>query len=258
MPFTFSHPIFAIPLKATRPKWFSLTGLILGSMSPDFEYFIRLEPFRSIGHTTAGLFLQAIPLCILFAIVFHLIVKKPLARHLPHWCGLDRRASSLITDWNMRSIRMWVVFLYSVAIGFWLHIFIDEWTHIGGYYVTQFPYLTMSVGGLPIFKWLQYGSSVLGLFIEALLLVWLLRRSPNLQTTYRPCSSKRKWIYWGIVIGIALLTVIVKLIGTSSTNIVGILVVAPITGGCIGIVVASLWDLLTGNNQKGVAHRDNR
>lgn len=257
MPFTFSHPLFAIPLKTVRPRWFSLTGLILGSMSPDFEYFMRLEPYRSIGHTTAGLFLQAIPLSILLALLFHLVVKKPLARHLPHWLAIDRRALSLITDWDIRSARMWIVFLYSVIIGFWLHIFVDEWTHIGGYYVTQLPYLATSVGGLPIFKWLQYGTSLLGLFIEGLLLVWLLSRAPLIDG-YHTCSTKRKLIYWGIVIGTALLTTIVKLLSTSSTNVVGILVVSPISGGCLGIVAASVWDLLTGNNQKGVAHRDNR
>ncbi|WP_240482010.1 DUF4184 family protein [Flavobacterium psychrophilum] len=39
MPFTFSHPAIILPLRYLPRQWFSLTGLIIGSLTPDFEYF---------------------------------------------------------------------------------------------------------------------------------------------------------------------------------------------------------------------------
>jgi hypothetical protein len=42
MPFTFAHPAIVLPLKHLPKRWYSLTGLIIGSMTPDFEYFIRM------------------------------------------------------------------------------------------------------------------------------------------------------------------------------------------------------------------------
>jgi hypothetical protein len=50
LPFTFAHPSSSFPIKCIKPRYFSLVGLILGSMSPDFEYFIALEPYQIIGH----------------------------------------------------------------------------------------------------------------------------------------------------------------------------------------------------------------
>lgn len=41
MPFTFSHPAIILPLSYLPKKWFSLTGLIIGSLIPDFEYLLE-------------------------------------------------------------------------------------------------------------------------------------------------------------------------------------------------------------------------
>ncbi|OAB48362.1 hypothetical protein PBAT_01615 [Paenibacillus antarcticus] len=98
MPFTFAHPLYAAPLKLLKPKYMSLTGIILGSMAPDFEYFIALEPYQSIGHTTKGFFIQAIPLSILLAFVFHLLIKVPLTRNLPSLFDMDN-IYGLCRDW---------------------------------------------------------------------------------------------------------------------------------------------------------------
>ncbi|SEF46838.1 protein of unknown function [Flavobacterium urumqiense] len=41
MPFTFSHPAIILPF--LKNKKLSATALIIGSMSPDFEYFFRMK-----------------------------------------------------------------------------------------------------------------------------------------------------------------------------------------------------------------------
>ena len=54
MPFTFSHPAIVLPLKYLPKKWFSFTGLIIGSMTPDFEYFLRMKVKSDYSHTLNG------------------------------------------------------------------------------------------------------------------------------------------------------------------------------------------------------------
>ena len=54
MPFTFAHPAAIIPINSRFKSKFCLTGLVLGSMAPDFEYFIRLKPYSAYGHNLIG------------------------------------------------------------------------------------------------------------------------------------------------------------------------------------------------------------
>ncbi|MBK7856522.1 MAG: DUF4184 family protein [Bacteroidetes bacterium] len=51
MPFTFAHPSVVFPLFKKVSKYFSATGLIAGSIIPDFEYFARLYSLSVITHT---------------------------------------------------------------------------------------------------------------------------------------------------------------------------------------------------------------
>lgn len=168
MPFTFAHPLYAFPLRSLKPAYFSLTGLILGSMAPDFEYFIALEPYQRIGHTHAGLLLEAVPLSVLFALLFHRIIRLPLAVHLPSIFGLDSRAYELLRPWTMNSILHWVVFVISVTIGFYSHLFVDHFTHQSGFFVERFPLLRHSFAGIPLFKIAQHSL----LFGENKVLDW--------------------------------------------------------------------------------------
>ena len=50
MPFTFAHPAIVLPFYK-KPKFFSMTTLIIGSMSPDFEYFLRVKIKSDMSHT---------------------------------------------------------------------------------------------------------------------------------------------------------------------------------------------------------------
>lgn len=83
MPFTFAHPAIVLPLKKKINKYFGLTALVLGSMSPDFEYFLNLKITSEVGHTLKGFLTYNLPLVFLFALVFHLVMKPVLYLHLP-------------------------------------------------------------------------------------------------------------------------------------------------------------------------------
>ena len=83
MPFTFCNPAIILPLAKINRNRISATGLILGSMSPDFEYFIKMRMEKIHGHSFWGLFYFDLPLTLLLCFVFHLFVRDSLIEHLP-------------------------------------------------------------------------------------------------------------------------------------------------------------------------------
>lgn len=243
MPFTFAHPLYAAPLKLAKPGWFSLTGLILGSMSPDFEYFIALEPYQTFGHSGLGLLLQAIPLSLLFAWMFHYVIKNPLADHLPGSFGMSGKARGLIErhPWRMARWRDWLVFLVSVVIGFATHVFLDAFTHLHGYFVVRWTLLNEMLLGYPVYKLLQHGLSLTGLAVFGIMaLLWLIRPASASAGNQGRVSVQAKWMYWFIVALTVVATVACKLLFSASANYIGMLVVSPISGFWLGLAVASV------------------
>jgi len=246
MPFTVAHAFYALPIRYIKPKYFSATGLILGSMSPDLEYFLHLEPYRSIGHTWQGLWLQALPLSIILAALFHYVVKKPLSIHLPGIWQLDARCYAMLQQEQLRSWRAWSIFVLSAIIGFVTHITLDEWTHAHSSFIELLPWIwNESLLSLPIYKVLQYSTSLVGLI--GMVVILLLSLSKIKQDKLKlsklhvsKISSKQKLMYWSIAVLVAIVTTLLKLAFSASSNTLGILVVAPISGLVLGIVVASL------------------
>lgn len=62
MPFTTAYIAVILPLKKYCPHVLSISSLAIGSMAPDFEYFIRMTLYGYYGHTLIGIFIFDIPL----------------------------------------------------------------------------------------------------------------------------------------------------------------------------------------------------
>lgn len=243
MPFTFAHPFYIAPLHKAKPALFSVTGLVLGSLSPDYEYFLMLEPYRSIGHSMAGFWLHAVPFSLLFAFLFHRLVKEPFVRHLPSRWGLDRRAYRMVDGWKLRGLRDWLVFIVSVGIGFLSHITLDAFTHAGGFFVVNLELLrATALMNIPLYKILQHGFSLLGLAGTLAYVGYRMFRRES--GAFRPLpeivKGPNKLAYWCTVLLTAVGVTALKLSSATSGNTVGMLVVAPITGFGLGVVLASL------------------
>lgn len=241
MPFTFSHPAYAFPLKYLNPNHFSLTGLVLGSMAPDFEYFILLEPFRNIGHSLSGLLVQAIPLCIILGLIFHYIVKESLTLHLPSLFHLNQKAFNILGEWRMNSFKAWMIFVISVTVGFISHITTDACTHTDGYFVVHFSLLREVIFiNLPLFKILQHSLSIIGILVILVVIAHSLYRSSPSMNEMPKVTMKQKLLFWFIVMINSVGITVAKLIITDSYNIIGILVVAPLSGLFLGLILSSL------------------
>ena len=69
MPFTFSHPALVLPLNYLPKRWFSLTALVVGSMMPDLEAFLRFKSEKNVTHTWDALFWFCLPLGLLIILL---------------------------------------------------------------------------------------------------------------------------------------------------------------------------------------------
>ena len=62
MPFTIAHAAAALPLRKTR---LVLSALVIGTMVPDLQYFLRMAPDDRYGHSLRGALLLSLPLGLL-------------------------------------------------------------------------------------------------------------------------------------------------------------------------------------------------
>jgi len=168
MPFTFSHPFIILPFAKLEKGWVSLTGLTVGSIVPDFEYFIRMDIKSSHGHTLGGLFYFDFPLGILLCFVFHNLIRNSLIKNLPTtW----QRKFFKFTyfEWNSFFLRNWNLVLLSLFIGIVSHFLLDSFTNKEGFFVTLIPFLKKQYvyNDLPLFfhQILYYIISVSGLIM---------------------------------------------------------------------------------------------
>jgi hypothetical protein len=175
MPFTLAHPAIVVPLARVWPRVFSLMALAIGAMSPDFEYFVWLQPRRTISHELIGIPLLCVPSGLVVLVLFDRVVKRPLIDFAPS--PLRSRLAlcrPFVPLWPLaQTLRV----LTSLAVGALSHLIWDSFTHANGYFVARWPALQgspFSLAGrpMPTHTLLQHGCTLLGL---ALLAFWSLR-----------------------------------------------------------------------------------
>jgi hypothetical protein len=166
MPFTFAHPVAAIPLYRPLGRYGVLSALILGSLTPDLWYFLPLEVGRNDSHGIAGLFWFCLPVGIAFYLLFHLGLKRPLIALLPGW--LSARLSGFAPARPRLPDASWPAVIVSLLAGAATHSTWDSFTHWHGMGSKLVPALRnhlFSIGEFDVyvFNFLQHGSSCLGL-----------------------------------------------------------------------------------------------
>jgi hypothetical protein len=236
MPFTAAHPAAILPL-LKHSRWFSATGLVAGSIAPDFQYFLLLPIFKHSGHTLEGLLFFNLPVAFLLATVFHLLVRRPVVAHLPVW--LKSRALAVPDlDWLAYLRKRWFVFAVSVIIGAATHIFWDGFTHYSGYFVQKWPVLNSKIHlmgwDFALSRIIQHTSTVLGSF-AILVYTW---RQPTVTIPERvPLLHK---IFFWACIAVAGIGFMMFALTTSAfmRSMMGV-VVSFLTGSMMGTLVLS-------------------
>ena len=243
MPFTFSHPAIVLPLINKRFNLFSSTGLIVGSMIPDFESFIRLNEHKIYGHTWLGMFWFDLPLALVVAFIFHNVVRDPLIDNLPERLG-NKFKAYVNFPWNTYFKKRFLVIILSALIGIALHLLWDAFTHLDLANPDSID-SEIYVGKIRLFKLLQYSNSLLGIII---LIIYVLR----LPATGKKVAStdemifnivniepkSRKLQYWAVVVVTSLVTIFMatQLLAKQVTIVLFIDIV--ISGILLGFVAA--------------------
>jgi len=185
MPFTFAHPALFIPIQKSIKGKLSATGLILGSMIPDFEYFLKMRAGENMSHQWYGILLFDIPLALVFTFIFHLLIRDILIKNSPKYFK-KRFNQYLGFNWvNYFMANKFSVF-YSIVIGILSHLFLDAFTHQDGFFVNYFTTLSTSLHVLgykiTYYLLLQIVSSIIGLGYGFKFIIQLKTCSINHQT----------------------------------------------------------------------------
>ncbi|MDR6867179.1 hypothetical protein J2Y69_001778 [Microbacterium resistens] len=196
MPFTPSHAIVAVPFVRTP---LVPAAIAIGAMTPDLPLFVRLNgPAYVFAHD-----LRMLPATMLVALglllVWRLLLRPAsralaptwLARRLPE--SWDARGRTVLSE-TFPSARGVLWLLAALALGVASHIAWDEFTHEGRTGTSFLPVLDEQWGPLPGYKWLQHGSSALGLLLLAVAaLVWLRHRRPGAIPRQAPGWLRMVW-----------------------------------------------------------------
>ncbi|WP_194768785.1 DUF4184 family protein [Tamlana sp. I1] len=235
MPFTFSHPAIILPLNYLPKKWISLTGLIIGSLTPDFEYFLRMRITSNYSHTIGGLFWFDLTLGILLTFIFHNIVRNCLFDNLPvflksrFWCFKQ-------LNWNNTFKKNWLIIIISILIGAISHIFWDSFTHEKGYFVQKIPELSNTIDILgkstPILKILQHSSTLIGGLIIAVAIYKLPRE--------KSMNTKINLKYWLILIGLSFTIILIRLNCGLEIKQYGNVIVTAISAGVLSLILTPI------------------
>lgn len=186
MPFTPAHTAITLPF-IRRMRAFSVFGLVIGSMAPDFEYFLRLKPAALGGHTPLGFFMLNLPLSILFAVLYMNFIEDGLIQLLPNWVA--KKWPRFGRNIKTYAIAEWLNFIFWTLVGMLTHIGLDSFTHSSGFFVRLLPVLrdviVLGKIQLPIYKLFQHGGTLLGLLA---LVVYMGLRKPRKRMPKACCN----------------------------------------------------------------------
>ncbi|AEB76555.1 DUF4184 family protein [Clostridium botulinum] len=242
MPFTFSHPAIVIPLNKQLPKYFNITALILGSMAPDFEYFLRFKPIGKIGHTLLGVFSFDIPIVFIMAFLWHCIIKKTFILSLPD--PFDKKLSYFLNKKaDVFNIKYVITFVVSTLVGVYSHILWDAFTHKTGFFVTRIALLSNNIKimhfNIPIYKILQHGSTLIATVYIIIYVFSIMKYNCN-KINYFGRSTKIS--YWGFIIFMTLLITTYRILFTLnffSLKYFGVYIVSFISAGILSLLIVS-------------------
>jgi hypothetical protein len=234
MPFTFSHPSIVLPIYNSGRGYFSLTGLIVGSMVPDFEYFLRLKVKSIYSHTLSGVLWFDLPIALFTCYLFHSLVRMVIIPNLPRMFYI-RFSKYVEIDWRNMFRSQWHWISFSCVLGILSHLFWDGFTHSTGFFVTLIPVLQNEIFlgqySWPFYKLIQHASSLVG----GIVIIYYFYLLPVRNSVHYSPSI----IFWLVSIAVAFVLLALRFYFGLGIDQVGNWVVSAISGCFLGVTFAS-------------------
>jgi hypothetical protein len=190
MPFTLSHPAAAAvfwPL--VRRGRLPLSALVVGTMTPDFEFFLRLRPLSLWSHSLVGLVAFCLPVGLLVLAAWEWVAREPVRDLL----GLRAEPRT----WPPGAARgWWLRAAAAVLVGAVTHLTWDGFTH-GGYWGAELvpalrePAFQVDGRGMPWFNLLQHASTLVGGLVVA---GWLVREARHDEALHVVACAPWRWL----------------------------------------------------------------
>jgi hypothetical protein len=236
MPFTFSHPALIFPIYQFGKKYFSLTGLVIGSIAPDFEYFLQMNKgVAQFSHNLSGLFWFDIPFSIVLALVYHNVIRNPLINSLPVFF-FRRFFGFLNFNWNnYLKHHLWNVCV-SVLVGSASHLCWDWAVHNYFHILSNDLVITLRFCSLQ-FRMDTYSifhnlNSLLGFYFSFYIII-------NLPIDYTAKKTTSATVYWLSVLLLSIIIVAIRLESNRQIHFDDLIVTA-IAAFLMSLLVASL------------------
>lgn len=199
MPWTFAHPAAVLPLRRFCPRWLDWPALVIGSLMPDFGYYLHAFDLSRLMHR----FPDGLPACVLLGLILlapFYGVRRPLCQMLPQ----PHRGAllALIAARPVFSLAALMSAMLSLVIGATTHMAWDGLTHRGGWAVMQLlalnePLFYVWGTGVPAYQVLQHVSTLIG--VTALVWVyvrWLKSEGFRVRLFPRaPVHRDERWRY---------------------------------------------------------------
>jgi hypothetical protein len=252
MPFTAAHPAAVLPLRRFSPRLVLWSGLIIGAISPDLDYFLFLNTKETHGHSFAGSLYFCVPLGLVILILFHRVVKRPMTLLLPP--SESRRLWPLACRSYGITAHTVAAACLSLLVGAWSHLIWDAFTHQDSWGPRHIPalnytFLALQDYPLTLFRVLQDALALFGIGALAWSYYrWRSRQEP-VDATAIPLLSRGQrlgflalWVLLTVLAaGIYASGVAPNLIGFGNIRLaVGYFVIGAISFGGLWVLVISV------------------
>lgn len=128
MPWTFAHPAAAVLVRRFGGASLPLSGLAMGSLSPDFGYYVGAFGLATHAHTLRG----TLEVCVPSAFVLLLIVLRLRGFLVAPVPQPHRRAIECLPSPSLLSTANTARMLAALWVGAMTHVGWDSFTHAGG------------------------------------------------------------------------------------------------------------------------------
>lgn len=237
MPFTISHAAAVLPLRKTR---LPLAAMMVGSLAPDFAYFLPFGLERVSTHDLQGILLFCWPVGLAVWLFYIYVLERPTIELLPEaW-----RTRVTPSDRNI-TFKMLARGSIAVIVGAITHVLWDAFTHGGTFVTNAFPAFHNALfeyrgRTVRVYFVLQILSSIVGLFALWLWALNLRRGEPRIDSLHGPASFITNRVRILAALTIVVSAVVMALVGYAGTAGGGIdarvfyLLIGGMAGGFLG------------------------
>jgi hypothetical protein len=240
-----------LPMLTGRPAQKLVpAALVIGSMIPDLPYFVPPHPpFAGVSadwtHAASGPVTIDLVLGLLAYAIWSLGLRRPLVDLAPRWWADRIREPRRLTARDAGWVGL------SVIVGALTHVLWDTFTHPRRWGTTHLPALQVLLGGLPVYKWLQFGSGAIGLLVLAGWILLRLRKTDS-QRRLRWLGGRTRTTVWAGLAATVVAGALIASIGSLRAGVsVESIAVGAVTGSislvlCAVVLVSLAWQLRFG------------